>query len=239
MIKKPINQNDSFDLELLNSIESNYVFENNPINRLNTKNTVSKTSFDEKIKNLEKLKKEINSIENCKLKENASKIVFSDGNAQSPIMIVGEGPGQKEDELGKPFVGDAGSLLNKMLKAINIEREKVYITNVVNYRPPNNRKPETSEINRYSKFLKEHVSIIDPQILILMGSTAMEALIGINKKISKERGQWKEVIIKQKTYKTIITFHPAYLLRQPEQKKFSWKDLKIIRKEIDVLNIKI
>ena len=229
MIKKPINQNDSFDLELLNSIENNYVFENNPINRLNNENTASKTSSDEKIKNLENLKKEINSIENCKLKENASKIVFSDGNTQSPIMIIGEGPGQKEDELGKPFVGDAGSLLNKMLKAINIEREKVYITNVVNYRPPNNRKPETSEINRYSKFLKEHISIIDPQILILMGSTAMEALIGINKKISKERGQWKEVIIKQKTYKTIITFHPAYLLRQPEQKKFSWKDLKIIR----------
>ena len=239
MIKKPINQNDSFDLELLNSIENNYVFENNPINRLNNENTASKTSSDKKIKNLENLKKEINAIENCKLKENASKIVFSDGNTQSPIMLVGEGPGQKEDELGKPFVGDAGSLLNKMLKAINIEREKVYITNVVNYRPPNNRKPETSEINRYSKFLKEHISIIDPQILILMGSTAMEALIGINKKISKERGQWKEVIIKQKTYKTIITFHPAYLLRQPEQKKFSWKDLKIIRKEIDVLNIKI
>ena len=239
MIKKPINQNDSFDLELLNSIENNYVFENNPINRLNNENTASKTSSGEKIKNLENLKKEINSIENCKLKENASKIVFSDGNTQSPIMIVGEGPGQKEDELGKPFVGDAGSLLNKMLKAINIEREKVYITNVVNYRPPNNRKPVTSEINRYSKFLKEHISIIDPQILILMGSTAMEALIGINKKISEERGQWKEVIIKQKTYKTIITFHPAYLLRQPEQKKFSWKDLKIIRKEIDVLNIKI
>jgi len=239
MIKKPINQNDSFALELLNSIENNYVFENNPINRLKNENTASKTSSDEKIKNLENLKKEINSIENCKLKKNASKIVFSDGNTQSPIMIVGEGPGQKEDELGKPFVGDAGSLLNKMLKAINIDRGKVYITNVVNYRPPNNRKPETSEINRYSKFLKEHISIIDPQILILMGSTAMEALIGINKKISKERGQWKEVIIKQKTYKTIITFHPAYLLRQPEQKKFSWKDLKIIRKEIDVLNIKI
>ena len=237
MIKKPINQNDSFDLELLNSIENNYVFENNPINRLNNENTASKTSSDEKIKNLENLKKEINSIENCKLKENASKIVFSDGNTQSPIMIVGEGPGQKEDELGKPFVGDAGSLLNKMLKAINIEREKVYITNVVNYRPPNNRKPETSEINRYSKFLKEHISIIDPQILILMGSTAMEALIGINKKISKERGQWKEVIIKQKTYKTIITFHPAYLLRKPDQKKFSWEDLKIIRKEIDDQNI--
>ena len=154
-------------------------------------------------------------------------------------MIIGEAPGQKEDELGKPFVGDAGSLLNRMLKAINIEREKVYITNVVNYRPPNNRKPEISEINRYSKYLKEHISIINPKILILMGSTAMEALIGSNKKISRERGEWKEVIIKQKTYKTIITFHPAYLLRQSGQKKFSWEDLKTIRKEIDALNIKI
>ncbi len=115
-------------------------------------------------------------------------------------MIVGEGPGQKEDELGKPFVGDAGNLLNKMLEAIKIERKKIYITNVVNYRPPNNRKPEQSEINRYSKYLKEHISIIDPKILILMGRTAMEAILGSNKRISKERGQWKEVIIKQKRF---------------------------------------
>ena len=239
MIKKLINQNDSFNLELLSSLGYDYVFNNNPINRLKNKINIPRISNEEKAKKLEKLKQDINSIENCKLKENASKIVFSDGNSQSSIMIIGEGPGQKEDELGKPFVGDAGSLLNKMLKAINIEREKVYITNVVNYRPPNNRKPEISEINRYSKYLKEHISIIDPKILILMGSTAMEALIGNNKKISRERGEWKEVIIKQKTYKTIITFHPAYLLRQPEQKKFSWKDLKIIRKEIDTFNIKI
>ena len=119
-------------------------------------------------------------------------------------MIVGEGPGQKEDELGKPFVGDAGNLLNKMLKAINIDRSKIYITNVVNYRPLNNRKPETNEINRYSEFLKEHISIIDPKILILMGSTALEAIFGSNKQISKERGGWKEVIIKQKNYQQKI-----------------------------------
>ena len=154
-------------------------------------------------------------------------------------MIVGEGPGQKEDELGKPFVGDAGALLNKMLKAINIERKKIYITNVVNFRPPNNRKPEISEINRYSEYLKSHITIIDPKILVLMGSTAMEALLGSNKKISKERGKWKDIIIKNKTYKTIVTFHPAYLLRKPDQKKFSWEDLKIIRKEIDQQNINI
>ena len=154
-------------------------------------------------------------------------------------MIVGEGPGQKEDELGKPFVGDAGMLLNKMLMAINIDRNKVYITNVVNYRPPNNRKPEPAEITRYSNYLREHITIIDPKILILMGSSAMEALFGSKIRISKERGAWKEVIVNQKTYLTMITFHPAYLLRQPDQKKYSWSDLKEIRKKIDELGLKI
>ena len=234
MIKKDINQNDILNSELLNIIDYNYIFDENPIKRTKTKPTLENT-----ISKLEILKNNIEAIQNCNLKKNASKIVFADGNIQSPIMIIGEGPGQKEDELGKPFVGDAGNLLNKMLKAINIEREKIYITNVVNYRPPNNRKPEPSEINRYSEYLKEHISIINPKILILMGSTAMEALLGSNKRISKERGQWKEVIINQKNYKTMVTFHPAYLLRKPDQKKFSWEDIKIIRKEIDDQNITV
>jgi len=234
MIKKDINQNDILNSELLNLIDYNYIFDEKPIKRTKTKPILE--NCNSRLKDLEN---KIKIIENCNLKKNASKIVFADGNAQSPIMIVGEGPGQKEDELGKPFVGDAGNLLNKMLEAINIKRDKIYITNVVNYRPPNNRKPEPNEINRYSEFLKEHISIIDPKILILMGSTAMEAILGINKKISKERGQWKEVIIKQKNYKTIVTFHPAYLLRKPDQKKFSWEDLKIIRKEIDQQNISL
>ena len=234
MIKKHINQNDILNFELLNILDYSYIFNNEPIKRIKTKPTLENS-----LSKLENLKRKIEAIQDCDLKKNASKIVFGDGNIHSPIMIVGEGPGQKEDELGKPFVGDAGALLNKMLKAIKIEREKIYITNVVNYRPPNNRKPEKSEINRYSEYLKEHISIIDPQILILMGSTAMEALFGGNKRISKERGQWKEIIIKHKTYKSIITFHPAYLLRQPDQKKFSWEDLKIIHKKIDELNIEI
>jgi len=234
MIKKDINQNDILNSELLNIIDYNYIFDKKPIKRIKTKPTLENSKL-----RLETLKNKIKTIQNCDLKKNASKIVFADGNIQSPIMIVGEGPGQKEDELGKPFVGEAGNLLNKMLKAINIERGKIYITNVVNYRPPNNRKPELTEINRYSEFLKEHISIIEPKILILMGSTAMESILGSNKKISKERGQWKEVIIKQQNYKTIVTFHPAYLLRKPEQKKFSWEDLKIIRKEIDQQNISI
>ncbi len=234
MIKKDINQNDILNAELLNIIDYNYIFDEKPIKRIKTKPTLENSKS-----RLDSLKNKIGAIENCDLKKNASKIVFADGNIQSPIMIVGEGPGQKEDELGKPFVGDAGNLLNKMLKAINVNRDKIYITNVVNYRPPNNRKPEPNEINRYSEFLKEHISIINPKILILMGSTAMEAILGSNKRISQERGQWKEVIIKQKNYKTIVTFHPAYLLRKPDQKKFSWKDLKIIRKKIDQQNIVI
>tara|TARA_B100001123_G_scaffold373407_1_gene437992 strand:- start:744 stop:1463 length:720 start_codon:yes stop_codon:yes gene_type:complete len=239
MIKKQINQKDSFDIELLNSFGYNYVFNNSPINRLKNKVSTLNKLDENKHEKLLKLKQEIDSIKDCKLKKNASRIVFADGNMQSSIMIVGEGPGQKEDDLGKPFVGDAGNLLNKMLEAIKIKRKKIYITNVVNYRPPNNRKPEQSEINRYSIYLKKHISIIDPKILILMGSTAMEALLGTNKKISKERGKWKEIIIKQKNYKTIITFHPAYLLRKPDQKKFSWEDLKIIREEINKQNIEI
>ena len=218
----------------LKSIESEYIFDNAPINRL--KKNEEKGGIDKKLIDL---KEKIKSIEDCELKKFAKNIVFNDGNPKSQIMLVGEGPGEKEDIQGKPFVGEAGILLNKMLSAIKIKREDVYITNVVNYRPPNNRKPEISEINRYSVFLREHISIIKPKILILMGSTAMEAIFGQKLKISKERGKWKEIIINQKTYLSIPTFHPAYLLRQPDQKKFSWEDLKNIRKKIDELKIKI
>ena len=229
MIKKQI-----INEEILKSIESNYVYNNEPINRF------KKVNEPENIKlQLENLKNKISLVDNCDLKNNAKKMVFSDGNINNQVMIVGEGPGEKEDEIGKPFVGDAGNLLNKMLSAININRESVYITNVVNFRPPNNRKPTSAEINRYSIFLREHILIINPKILIIMGSTAMEALVGNNIKISKDRGKWKEIIIKNKTFISIVTFHPAYLLRQPDQKKYSWSDLKEIRKKIDELNINI
>ena len=234
MILDDKNQNDILNSELINSYDIEYVFSDKPINRIKTKPKV-----ENKSKLLENLKGKISNIDNCELKNHATQLVFSDGTSESQLMIVGEGPGQKEDELGKPFVGDAGMLLNKMLMAINIDRNKVYITNVVNYRPPNNRKPEPAEITRYSNYLREHISIIDPKILILMGSSAMEALFGSKIRISKERGAWKEVIVNQKTYLTIITFHPAYLLRQPDQKKYSWSDLKEIRKKIDELDLKI
>ena len=234
MIEKEKNQNDIMDQELLNSFGTDYIFTSKPINRFKNKPTIENINS-----RLNNLKEKVKNIDNCDLKNNAKQIVFNDGSTNSPVMIVGEGPGQKEDELGKPFVGDAGQLLNKMLNAINIKRENIYITNVVNYRPPDNRKPEPAEINRYSEFLREHISIIDPKILILMGSTAMEALFGSKIKISKERGVWKEIIINNKSYLVMITFHPAYLLRQADQKKYSWADLKEIKKKIDELKLKI
>ena len=223
--------NEVLNDEFLKSIDSNYEFSNKPIRRLKKSQQPGEIKLQ-----LENLKKQIAEIDACDLKNHANQLVYSDGNFRSKIMLVGEGPGQKEDEIGKPFMGDAGKLLNKMLAAIDIKRESIYITNVVNYRPPNNRKPTIAEINKYSKFLYEHISIINPKILIIMGRTAMEALIGNNFKISKERGIWKDVIKKGKTYLSIVTFHPAYLLRQPDQKKYSWIDLKEIKKIFNVLN---
>ncbi len=228
------NQNNNLQKDLVEKFEIDHVYENQPIKR-----TLDQPNLSNKQSLLENLKNKILQVSDCELKKNSKQIVFNDGDNQSSIMIIGEGPGQKEDEIGKPFVGDAGILLNKMLEAIKIQRPKIYITNVVNYRPPNNRKPEPSEINRYSVFLREHINIIDPKILILMGSTAMEALFGQNLKISKERGKWKDLIVNKKTYQTILTFHPAYLLRQPDQKKYSWADLKMIRKRIDELGINL
>ena len=229
MLLNSKNQND-----ILQSFELEFEYENKPINRI-------KKPLEQLDKSvlLKKLEKEINEIKECELKKKSNNLVFSDGDFNSPVMIVGEGPGQREDELGKPFVGEAGLLLNKMLNAINIHRNKIYITNVVNFRPPNNRKPEKSEINRYSYYLRKHISIINPKILILLGSTAMESLLGSNVKISKIRGTWKEIIINDKVYNSIVTFHPAYLLRQPDQKKYSWLDLKEIKKKIDLINIKL
>ena len=228
------NQNDILNNEFIDQNDIEFTFSDKPINRFKTK-----PALEDKASLLTNLQKDIQNIKNCELKDSAKKLVFSDGNFDSKIMLIGEGPGQKEDEIGKPFVGDAGLLLNKMLNAININREDIYITNVVNYRPPNNRKPEPAEITRYSEYLRKHISIINPKILILMGSTAMESLFGAKIKISKERGNWKEVIISDKTFLTMITFHPAYLLRQPDQKKFSWSDLKEIRKKIDELKLNL
>ena len=237
MTKKAINQNSKLNDELINTIESKFIFADKPINRFNFIETDYGVNDYNKKDLLENLKNQLNSIENCKLKENSKNIVLGEGNTNSPIMLIGEAPGIEEEKSGFPFRGDVGNLLNKMLIAINIKRKNIYTSYAINFRPPEDRKPSSLEIKRYSVFLKEHISIIDPKIIVLMGSSAMEAVTGINEKISFERGKWKEVILKNKTYPVIITFNPSYLIRFPENKKYSWTDLKEIRKKIDQLNI--
>ena len=192
-----------------------------------------------KLEQIFKLKQKINSIENCNLKNNSKNIIIGNGDINSSIMLIGETPGKLEDQSGESFQGPVGELLKKMLSAINIKKEEVYLTYSINFRPPDDRKPTSQEIKRYSIFLKEHITIINPIIIILMGSTAMEAITGSNNKISNERGIWREIILKNMTYPIMITFSPSYLIRFPENKKYSWEDLKKIKKKIQNLNVNI
>ncbi len=238
-MKKLINQNDKLNEELINTIEANFVFEKRPINRFAAVKKESDIIKRNKQDLLENLKKKLNSIENCKLKSNSKNIVIGDGNIDSPIMLIGEAPGEIEEKVGSPFKGEIGELLDKMLIAINIKRQNIYTSYAINFRPPENRKPTSPEIKRYSNFLKEHITIIDPKIIILMGSTAMEGVTGINEKISSERGKWKEIILNNNTYPLMITFNPSYLIRYPDYKKYSWEDLKKIREKVKELKLTI
>ena len=239
MTKKLINQKGKLDEVLVDTIEPNFIFTDKPINRFKIISNSEQANHGNKVELLEGLKNQINSIENCSLKDNSQNIVLGDGNTYSPIMLIGEAPGIEEDKSGSTFKGEIGELLNKMLLAIGIKRKNIYCSYAINFRPPEDRKPTSQEIKRYSVFLKEHISIIDPKIIILMGSSAMEAVTGINTKISSERGKWKETILKNKTYPVMISFNPSYLIRFPENKKYSWEDLKKIKKKIAELKIVI
>ena len=215
-------------------INHNLIYDNKAINRYKKENF--ELSRD-KTKRLDLLKKTIINLKNCDLKKGAKNIVFSDGNPKSKIMLIGEAPGANEDQEGLPFVGRAGQLLDKMLSAINLDRGKVYISNIINYRPPENRRPTDEEIKRYLPFITKHIEIINPKILVLLGSTAMNALIGNDVVISKMRGKWIEKEFGNCKTSVIITFHPAFLMRQPAQKKMSWIDLKMIRDKKNKLKI--
>ena len=207
-------------------INYNLIYNNAAINRY------KKDNFgisEDKAKNLAFLKKSIINQKNCNLQKQAKNIVFSDGNPKSKIMLIGEAPGANEDQEGLPFVGRAGMLLDKMLAAINLNRKNVYISNIINYRPPDNRRPTEEEIKQYLPFISKHIEIINPKILVLLGSTAMNALIGKDVVISKMRGKWFEKKFGNCKTSVIITFHPAFLMRQPAQKKMAWIDLKMIR----------
>ena len=234
-MKKNLNQKLISLIEYYNLINTNLLLSNTPLKR--GSNNVSTFFSGTKLQKLKKLKKNIQLIKNCELKKTATNIVFGDGNANAKIMIIGEGPGAQEDADGVPFVGRAGKLLDKMLESIHLNRTKVYISNVVNYRPPLNRRPTEIEIKRYLPYLRSHIEIINPKILILLGSTALNTIIGNEEVISRARGKWFQKEIGAAKPWIIASFHPAFLMRQPEQKKLAWIDLKMVREKIKNLKI--
>jgi len=165
MTKKTLNQNTKYAQELIDMIEPDFFFNNEPINRFTVTKDDNHNVNQNKAEKLSDLKRKINSIENCNLKNNSKSLLMGDGNINSPIMLIGEAPGEAEDNSGKSFQGESGALLKKMLLAINIKKENVYSTYSVNFRPPEDRKPTAQEIKRYSVFLKEHVTLSTQKLL--------------------------------------------------------------------------
>jgi len=199
----------------------------------NELNNISSFPDLKAINNLDDLKDYMSKFKGCELYKSATNMVFSDGNKSSQIMLIGEAPGHDEDVQGKPFVGRSGKLLNKMLEAIGLSRETVYIANIVPWRPPNNRRPTEEEINICLPFIRKHIELIAPKVLMLLGSTATYALLRNKEGITKIRGKWVDMEFGKLKVPTLPSFHPAFLLRQPAQKKYSWEDLKMLKKKID------
>lgn len=183
---------------------------------------------------LTELEKALNHFEGCALKRTATNTVFADGNPQAKIMLVGEAPGADEDRMGKPFVGVSGQLLDKMLAAIGLDRETVYITNIVNWRPPGNRSPSASEIAVCLPFTRRHIELVKPDVLLFVGGVAAKALLETSQGITRLRGRWTDYKSEglEKAVPAMAIFHPAFLLRSPAQKKLAWQDLLAVKKHL-------
>lgn len=201
------------------------------LDSLNSSSVLEGSNLDD-INTLKELKEKMSLFKGCDLYKNATNMVFADGNPKSKIMLIGEAPGHDEDLQAKPFVGRSGKLLDKMLEAINLSRQKVYIANIIPWRPPANRRPSEQEINSCLPFILRHIEIVKPKALMLLGSTATFALLKNKEGISKIRGKWVDLKINKIIIPTIPTFHPAFLLRQPGQKKHVWTDLKSLRDKL-------
>ena len=188
---------------------------------------------------LAELKNAVANFEGCELKRYATNTVFADGNASGRIMLIGEAPGRDEDAQGLPFVGRAGKLLDLMLASIGLDRTKVYITNVLNWRPPQNREPSPEEAAACLPFLHRHIELADPQVLILLGAVSVRHLLGLQDGITRLRGKW---LVYQnpgagRAIPVMPTLHPAYLLRQPAAKRLAWRDLLAVSEKLSELGL--
>ena len=181
---------------------------------------------------LDELRAILESFDGCALKATATRTVFADGNPQARVMLVGEAPGRDEDIEGLPFVGRSGKLLDQMLKAIGLDRTSAYIANIVPWRPPGNREPSPHETAICLPFILRQIELVDPDILVCLGKPSMQTLLGLMEPISKARGRWVTFDTGKREIRAIATFHPAFLLRSPLQKRFAWRDLLAIKKAL-------
>jgi uracil-DNA glycosylase len=186
--------------------------------------TSSLPVIQDKLSALKAIQDDIGDCTRCRLHKGRKNIVFGVGNMNADLMFVGEGPGADEDEQGEPFVGRAGQLLNNMISAMGLKRQDVYIANVVKCRPPGNRTPEKDECDTCSPFLLRQIETIQPKVIVALGAVAAKNLLAINDSMANLRGRWYDF----KGSKLAVTYHPAYLLRDPRQKKEAWKDLQMV-----------
>lgn len=182
---------------------------------------------------LDHLRETLAGFEGCNLRLTAKRLVFADGNPQGRVMLVGEAPGREEDEAGLPFVGRSGQLLDRMLAAIGLDRQSVYIANVVPWRPPGNRTPTPQETEICRPFIARQIELADPDVLVFLGGAAAAALAGTTEGITKLRGRWLPYRTGRREIRALATLHPAYLLRQPLQKRLAWRDFLALRRALD------
>ena len=232
-----MNQSNKKNLEFIVNSGVNYFLQDSPRNwfenekkselsnpNINTGD--KKMKIDDVIKDLKYHK--------SNFQKTAKNLVVYDGNLNAKVMLIGEAPGRDEDKQGIPFVGRAGQLLNKMLLAINLQREDVYITNVVNWRPPDNRTPNDEEILEFLPFLQRQIDIIKPKFIFLLGGVAAKAILSTPLALGKLRGKWHEYksLNLDESIPTIASYHPAFLLRSPQYKKHSWEDLQMLQEKL-------
>ena len=232
-----MNQSNKKNLEFIVNSGVNYFLQDSPRNwfenekkselsnpNINTGD--KKMKIDDVIKDLKDHK--------SNLQKTAKNLVVYDGNLNAKVMLIGEAPGRDEDQQGIPFVGRAGQLLNKMLLAINLQREDVYITNVVNWRPPDNRTPNDEEILEFLPFLQRQIDIIKPKFIFLLGGVAAKAILSTPLALGKLRGKWHEYksLNLDESIPSIASYHPAFLLRSPQYKKHSWEDLQMLQEKL-------
>jgi len=182
---------------------------------------------------LDQLRAAMEAYDGCTLKKRATQLVFADGNPEADIMLVGEGPGEQEDLQGKPFVGRAGQLLDRMLAAIGLDRTKVYIANMVPWRPPGNRDPSPEELAQCTPFLLRQVELVAPRLLVTLGNVPTKSLFQTANGITRMRGQWRDLTVGNHPVRALATLHPAYLLRTPASKALAWNDMLSLKQAME------